>query len=346
MRSLLRRAAVPALLLVLAGCSGGTGTSAGPTVVATPTPIVTAAPKPIPDSVARNAAQGALLAGSAAGVFLPVTGGPRLLAVRRASSRAPRATVACSNGFDELDTAAGQNVTHIVVSLYYDAGCTTLRQRATFDFTFGIDTSDASGTVVSYDSVGHLTATQTVSDSYFFSGGGFAKRQWSDTAGTSSTPFGHTSAICVFSTLQCTLAAVTDGLGFETGVLLTATVPAVQTGPGSSVTIPFTGSVRLGTPGAITIVDTQPLGVPTLTGGGTPVAITGTLGVTFAAAGPVTFTLSMDVGSTHVDATLANGTATLTVAGGTTATVNANGDGTIRYTDGATETIVDFRISS
>lgn len=343
MQSLLRRAAVPALLLILAGCSGGSGTGGTPPVggpTATPTP--TGVPL-VPDAAARNAAQGALLAASAAGLFVPVSGAPRPLSVRRASSRAPLATVPCSNGFDEQDTATGLNVTHIVVSLYDDAGCTRLRQRATFDFSFGIDTSDASGTIVSYDAAGHATATQTVTDFLFFSGGGFAQRHSADAAGTSTTPFAHSSGLCLFAVSQCTLAAVTDGAGFETGVTLTTTVPAAQAAPGSTVTIPFTGSVRLGTPGSIAIVD-QPFTPPALTGGGTPVAIAGTAAVTFGPAGPASFTLAMSVGATPVTGSLANGTATITVAGGTTAMVNADGDGAIRYANGATETIVDFRI--
>jgi hypothetical protein len=350
MRLLFRRAAVAALLLVLAGCSGGSGTAAAPPVfVPTPSPVPTATATAtpnvqLPDSVARNAAQGALLAGSAAGVFVPVTGAPRLLSLRRASSRAPRTTTSCSNGFDEQDTTTGVNVTHIVVSLYDDAACTRLRQRATFDFSFGVDTSSASGTITSYDTSGHVTATETVSDAYFFSGGGFAQRKWTDAAGTSTTPFGHTSALCSFTVSQCTLAAITDGPGFETGVVLTATLPTVQPGAGSTVTIPFSGSVRLGTPGSMTIVDTQPFTPPSLTGGGTPVAISGTAAVTFGTTGPSSFTLAMVVGSTPVTGSFANGTATITVAGAT-ATVNADGDGTIRYASGAIETIVDFRIT-
>ena len=334
-----------AVLLLLGACSGGGSGPApfsGPTALPTATPV----PGPVPDGVARNAAQSALLAESAVALAAPVTGGPRLLAARRTSSRAPRSTLACSNGYAEQDTPAGPFTTHVVVSFYTDAACTTLRRQATFDFSLGVDTSNASGTIASYDAAGHVTATETASDFFFASGGGYVRRQSTDAVGTSSTPFAHNEIVCVGSAQQCTLAVVTDGAGFETGVLLTAATPTTIVAPGSTVTVSFSGSVRFGSPGSIAIVDGQGFAAPTLTGGGTPIAFTGTLSATVNGNGPTTFTLSLDAASTHVDATLANGTTTFTVAGGATATVNANGDGSIRYASGATETIVDYRITS
>jgi hypothetical protein len=350
MRSLFRRVAASAVLLLLGACSGGGSAQAPPAgpplVPGTPQPTATPSPRPapVPDSVARDAVQGALLAESAVLVAAPVTGGPRLLAARRTTSRTPRSTVACTNGYSEQDTTTAQT-THVVVSLYTDAACTTLRQRATFDDAMGVDTSTSTGTIVSYDAAGHVTATQSANDFFFASGGGYIRRQSTDTAGTASAPFGHSEIVCLAATQQCTFAAVTDGAAFETGVLLTATVPAIVIAPSATVTIPFNGSVRFGAPGAITIVDGQPLTAPTLAGGGTPVTFTGTLAATLTASGPATFTLTLDAATTHVDGTFSNGTTTFTIADGTTATVNANGDGLIRYASGATEAIVDFRIS-
>jgi hypothetical protein len=341
MRALIRRAAALAVLPLLGACSGGMGSS-----ISAPNPTAPpSTPGPIPDNVLRGAAQSALLAESAVVIAAPVTGGPRLLTVRHASSRAPRSTVACSNGYSEQDTPAGPFTTHVVVSLYTDAGCTALRQQATFDFDLGVDTSDWSGTIASFDAAGHVTATQTATDFFFASGGGYVRRQSTDAAGAATAPFGHNEIVCLVSAQQCTLAAVTDGATFETGVLLTATMPSTVSGPGSSVTIPLGGSVRFGAPGSITIVDGQPFTAPTLSGGGTPVAFTGTVSATLSANGPTAFTVSMNVGSTHVDGSLASGTTTFTIAGGATVTVNANGDGSIRYADGATEAILDFRIS-
>ena len=332
------------LLPLLAACSGGG--SGAPPVAATPLPTASPnVPGPAPDAVARNGAQGALLAERAVVRFVPVGGGVSAFAVRRAagSHRSPQSNVACTNGFSEADTSSGQNF-HSVLSLYYDASCTSLRQTGTFDVTLFIDTTASTGTIVSYDVAGRVTSVQTLSGSTFASGGVFVNQQSTDALSAGGAPFGRTSVLCTTSTTQCALATVTEG-PLETGVVLSVPLPPNDLLPGATFTVPFGGSLSTGSaPGSIAIVQ-QGLTPPSLSGGGSPIAIAGSVTVTLGAAGPTAFSASVNVGSTHVDGQLSNGTTTFTVAGGAVATVNANGDGSIRYASGAVEKIVDFRIT-
>ena len=336
MQTILRRAAAAALVLAVSACAGGGGTQVG-----MPTP----GPGPaVPDATARAAAQGALLAEQGATLLVTASGGPSYSTVRRAAAvRTTQANVVCNGGYSEQDTPNGQTV-HIAISLYFDTQCTSLRQTASLDRTFGIDTGNLTGTIVSSDGSGHVTATQTLDEFSFASGGGFVRRSTTDAAGTSTTPFGRAVLFCTASAPQCTLVAVTDGPSFETGVVLGANTVPQTVAPGTSVTLAFTGSLSTAAPGTMTIAQTN-FNPPSLQGG-TPLAtLTGSLTIAPGLNGPAAFSLSLDAGSTHVDASFASGTTTFTVSGGATATVNANGDGTIRYASGATERILDYRIA-
>jgi hypothetical protein len=348
MSMIVRCAAASALVLVLAACSGGDHPSftGRPPTLPNPTAAPTAVPF-VPDSTARAAAQGALLAQQAAAIVIAPAGGPSIMTARRAAAvRSTRSNVTCSSGYSEQDTPGSQS-THAAISLYYDAQCSALRQTQALDSAFGVDTGNVTGTIASYDAAGHVTATQALGEFFFASGGGFVTRKTTDAAGTSTTPFAQTTLFCALSGPQCTVAAVVNGPSFSTGAVLSANVPVQRVPPGSSVTIPFTGSLSTATtPGAIAIVQ-APLAAPTLSGGTPLGTIAGNLTITPAAAGPAAFSLTLDAGSLHAVASLANGTTTLTITGATTATatVNANGDGTIRYASGATENILDFRIA-
>lgn len=263
---------------------------------------------------------------------------------RRPAVRIPSASSACSGGSSEVDTPGSNGSVHQVVSLYFDAACSSLRQTATFDRSLSVDTSSSIGTIVSYDVAGHVTAVETVNDSTFASGGGFATRQWTDAAAASAPPFGHATLFCAQTGATCTLAAVTDGPSFETGVVLNAKLPSVAPTAGSTITVPFTGSLSTAAPGTIAIAQAA-FAPPTLTGATPLASLAGSLTIAPGNDGPVAFSLSLDSAGVHVAGTYSSGTTAFAVTGGTTATVNANGDGTIRYANGASENVFDFRIT-
>ena len=258
----------------------------------------------------------------------------------------PSASGACNGGSSEVDTPGSNGNVHQVVSLYFDAACSSLRQTATFDRSLGVDTSSSIGTIVSYDVAGHVTAEETVNDSTSASGGGFATRQWTDAAAASAPPYGHATLFCAQFGATCTLAAVTDGPSFETGVVVNATLPSVAPAAGSSVTVPLTGSLSTAAPGTITIAQSA-LTAPTLTGVTPFASLTGSLTIAPGNDGPVAFSLSLDAGEVgaHVAGAYSSGTTTFAVTGGTTMTVNANGDGTIHYGSGASGNVFDYCIT-
>jgi hypothetical protein len=332
-----KRAGAALVALGLSACGGG-GSSGG-TGVSIPPPIGV-----VSDDTARAVAQSALLAEQAAIVLAVPSGDPVVFGrLRRPASRTPRATSACNGGTSEVDTAGTDGNVHVVISLYFDAACTSLRQTATFDRNFGLGGSNSTGTIVSYDAAGNVTAVESVTDFTFTDTGNYASRQWTDAAGASAPLFGHASLSCTQNGATCTLAAVTDGPSFQTGVVLDATLPSAAPTAGSSVTVPFSGSLSTAAPGTITL--TQPaFAAPTLAGG-TPLAtLTGSLTFAPGADGPTTFSLSLDSDGVHVAGTYASGTTTFALSSGMTVTVNANGDGTIRYASGASGNVVDFRI--
>ncbi len=337
------RSKAGAMTVVLALCAcGGGGSSQGPTTPL-PTPAVTAGP--LSDGTTRAVVQAALLAQQAAIVLVVPSGAPTLFARRRRPmALSPRAVPACSGGVSEVDTAGNAGTVHTVVSLYFDAACGSLRQTATFDRIFGIDTSSSTGTIVSYDGAGHVTAVQIVNDAFFASGGGFANRQSTDAVSASAPPFGHTTLFCAQTPATCTLAAVTDGSSFETGVLLDAPVPPTPPAQGASATVAFGGSIATAAPGTIGITQSG-FTAPAL-GGSTPLAtLAGSLTITPGNDGPTAFSLSLDSAGMHVAGSLSNGATTFALSDGTTATVNADGDGTIRYASGPSENVVDYRIT-
>jgi hypothetical protein len=349
MKPIGRLAAAGAVALVLSACSGGGGSTPAGFVVppASFSPI---------DPAARAAAQGALLAEQAATLFITANGGPRILSRRRASSaRAPRDT-ACNGGYSEKDTPNGF-AGHRVVSLYFDAACTSLRQTATVDDTFGIDAGTTAGTIVSYDSKGSVTVSQAFDGSYLAPYG--RTRTWTDsipsaTPSVAATPLGRATLFCGFGNAvqQCSLAAVTDGLPFETGITLNA--PGLQTSPLSgspSTTVAFTGSYSVGAVGSMTITQ-QPSQPPAISGGSNAGSFTGSLTIVPGTDGPAAFSLVLDTASRdgsaslHAIATYANGSTTIALSGGTSVVVNLNGDGTIAYANGTTGKVLDYRIAS
>ncbi|MDB5068966.1 MAG: hypothetical protein JWM87_77 [Candidatus Eremiobacteraeota bacterium] len=348
MNTSVRCAVASALALLLSACAGG-GTAAfsGP-APATPAPTTTPF---VPDATARAAAQGALLAQQTAMLLLTTPGGPSYLSRRRAATaRAPRVTVGCTGGFAEQDSSAGPGTTHAVISLYFDAACTSLRQRATLDRTLLIDTGQTTGTIDSFNPTGQVTVSQGVAEAWGIVTGTVRTvldRVPGPTPTSPATLLGRSALSCPFAatSTQCSVAAVTDGPAFETGVVLTGTsltgVPIIVS---TALTVPFTGSLSTGAVGSMTIAQ-QPPQPPTLTGTTSAVPFSGSLTIAPGTDGPTTFSLALDTASMHVMTTFANGTTTVSVSGGITVTVNLNGDGTIAYPNGTSGTVLDFRIA-
>lgn len=345
-----RLAAACALALALPACSGGGSAPAPVTPGSTPTPAPTSAPGV--DSTARAAAQSALIAQQAAMVLLPVSGGPSYLARARASAaRAPRATVACSGGFAEQDSSLGGGTTHAVISLYFDAGCTQLRQRATLDRMMGVDTGQTTGTIDSFDRAGRVSVSQSIAEPYGIVTGTIRTVVDSVPGSTPTSPatlLGRSNVSCPLPAFNsnCSLAAVADGPAFETGVVLTTlSLTGSSVAAGVPVTVGLSGALSTGAVGSMTIAQLPPQ-PPVLAGTTNRVPFSGSLTIAPGVNGPSSFTLALDTATMHVTGTFANGTTTVAVSGGITATVNLNGDGTISYPNGTSGTVLDFRIAS
>jgi hypothetical protein len=334
----------------LPACSGGGSAPAPVTPVSTPTPGPTTVPAA--DRTARAAAQSALIAQQTAMLLLPTPGGPTFLSRGRVpAARTPRATVACSGGFAEQDSSLGNGTTHAVISLYFDAACTSLRQRATLDRTLLVDSGQNAGTIDSFDSAGQVTVSQGVAEAWGLVTGTVRTvldRVPGPAPASPPTVLGRSNVSCPFPAFlsQCSLAAVTDGPAFETGVVLTASnLTGLPVAAGTTVTIPFTGSLSTGAVGSMTIAQFPPQ-PPVLTGTTSVLPFSGSLTIAPGTNGPASFSLTLDTASTHVTGTFANGTTTVAVSGGITVTVNLNGDGTIAYPNGTSGTVLDFRIAS
>jgi hypothetical protein len=314
----------------LAACGGGGGTS--------PVQPQPSAP-PAPVAASERAALQAALLVVQLGTVATVSPNQTVLGRRRAAARRTALDVACNAGFSEKDTTPSQFApVHRVQSLYYDAGCTQLRQVVTIDDAFGVDTDNQNGSAVSYDRAGAATDYQTILYFYFASGGGVVALQTTDARTSGGTPFGNTDLLCIYNAASaarmCSAAAAIAGNGFDDGAILQIT----PTSGGASLQLtPYTGS-----PGSLAVNPAGFPSAPTLSGGTAQPVLTGTLTLTAGFPAPSALTLNVSGGGEQISGSLSNGTVTLH-DGAATVTVDANGNGTVQYSGGAVERVVNYR---